>query len=61
MKDKVINDINSIVNFVLIEGTSKKNNKPYYYIAFKLNEEYVFLKFLTEKQKDAIMNQKKGD
>lgn len=54
-------NINNLLDFCVIELKSKKTGKKYYGLAIKIDNEYYLIKFLTEAQKDAIVNSKKGD
>lgn len=54
-------NINNLLDFCVIELKSKKTGKKYYGLAIKIDNEYYLIKFLTEAQKDAIVNSKKGE
>lgn len=43
---KELENINTKINFVLIEITSKKNNKKYKAIAIKFDDNYQIIKFI---------------
>ena len=54
-------NINNLLDFCVIELKAKKTGKLYYAIAIKIQNDYYLIKFLTEAQKTAILNSKKGD
>lgn len=54
-------NINNLLDFCVIELKAKKTGKKYFGIAIKIQNEYYLIKFLTEVQKDAIVNSKKGE
>ena len=61
MNYDVILNVNQYTNFVLISIKSKKKNKTYYALAIEIKGQPFVLKFLTNKQVDVILENKKGE
>lgn len=47
-------NISSYIDFVLCKGHSKKNDKDYFVLCFKIDNFYYPIKFLTYKQYDEL-------
>lgn len=47
-------NISKYVDFYLVKGVSKKNNKEYYCISMKINDKLIPLAFLTQTTYDYI-------
>lgn len=54
----IVKNLNSLINFSLIKGHSKKNNKDYYALVAVIGDYPLVLKFLTSNQANAIIEMK---